>query len=97
MTAQTEVTATDNNVDHTMTEDPHDAADINAAAPYGENLSIETATDDVQRAFEDYPDEHPFNLHFHPAVEQPIVAFDPSLIQDAFDPFDLADFINSDI
>lgn len=69
---------------------------VSSTAAYAENLSIETATADVQRALEDYPDKYPYNYHFHPAVDQPILAFDPALIQDNFDPFDLGDFINFD-
>jgi hypothetical protein len=66
-------------------------------ASYAENLSIETATADVQQALEDYPDEYPYNLHFHPAVDRPIVAFDPTVVQDDFDPFDLNDFVNFNV
>ncbi len=79
--------------DQTMTDSAAGAVDSEALAPYGENLSIETATTDVQRALDDYPDEYPYAHHFHPAVEHPIVAFDPTVIQDDFDPFDIADFV----
>jgi len=36
-------------------------------------------------------------MHFHPDVEIPILAFDPTVIQDSFDPFDLADYINMEV
>jgi Mating-type protein MAT alpha 1 HMG-box len=83
----------------TSQEEPKKACtdpSVSSTAAYAENLSIETATADVQRALEDYPDQYPYNFHFHPAVDQPILAFDPALIQDDFDPFDLRDFINFD-
>lgn len=79
--------------DQTMTDSAAGAVDGAGVAPYGENLSIETATTDVQSALDDYPDEYPYAHHFHPAVEHPIVAFDPTVIQDDFDPFHIADFV----
>ena len=79
-----------------MTDSAADTVNNEASTPYGENLSIKTATADVQRAFEDYPDEYPYNHHFHPAVSQPIVAFNPTVIQDDFDPFNIADYLNLD-
>ncbi|ERF75013.1 hypothetical protein EPUS_08058 [Endocarpon pusillum Z07020] len=71
--------------------------DQTTPAPYAENLSIETATADVQRALEDYPDEYPYAHHFHPEVGVPILAFDPTVIQDDFDPFDLGDYVEFDV
>lgn len=45
---------------------------------------------------EQFSDEYPYNHHFHPAVEQPILAFDPNIIQHDFDPFDISDYVNFD-
>ena len=97
MSAQTEVNEGANDGDQTMTENTDDATNVGNPAPYAENLSIETATADVQHALEDYPDEYPYAHHFHPATEHPILAFDPTVVQDDFDPFDLGSFINFDI
>jgi hypothetical protein len=96
MNAQAEVTEDVNEGDQIMADDADNATDAGATAPYAENLSIETATADVQRALEEYGDEYPYPMHFHPDVEIPILAFDPTMVQDSFDPFDLADYINMD-
>lgn len=97
MTAQTELKGDTNDGDQNMAESAEDTANVDATASYAENLSIETATADVQRALEEYPDEYPYAYHFHPAVDQPILAFNPTVIQDSFDPFDMADFVDFDI
>lgn len=98
MSTRTEANEDGNGAQQTMTEATGNTANADAsAAPYAENLSIETATADVQRALEDYPDEYPYNYHFHPAVNQPIVSFDPTIVQDDFDPFNIGDFVNFDI
>jgi hypothetical protein len=97
MTAQTEVKGDANDGDQTMAESAEDTANVDATASYAENLSIETTTAGVQRALEEYPGEYPYAYHFHPAVDQPILAFDPTVIQDNFDPFDMADFVDFDI
>lgn len=86
-----------NQGDQTMTDTADEATNVGTPAPYGENLSIETATADVQRALEDYPDEYPYAHHFHPEVGVPILAFDPNVIQDDFDPFDLGDYVEFDV
>lgn len=95
MTAQSEINAGAIDGDQAMTDNNDNIVNGEAmTTPYGENLSIETATADVQKALEDYPDEYPFAHHFHPAVDRPILAFDPTVIQDNFDPYDLNDYIN---
>lgn len=96
MHAQTEVNPDGNGRDETMTESSDDMDNVGTSSSFGENLSIETATADVQRALEEYPDEYPYAHHFHPAVENPILAFDPTVIQDDFDPFNISDFVNLD-
>ncbi len=90
--------------DQTMIETTADDDVTNVGTPpapaplYGENLSIETATADVQGALEDYADEYPYAHHFHPeVVGVPILAFDPTVIQDDFDPFDLGDYMEFDV
>ena len=96
MSAQTEINAGAANGDQAMTDSAEHNFNGEASASYGENTSIETATADLQHALEDYPDEYPYAHHFHPAVERPIVAFDPTVIQDDFDPFDINDYINTE-
>lgn len=95
MTTQAPVNGV-NAEDQIMTENDDVNTNTTTAAPYGENLSIETATADVQRALDDYPDQYPYDHHFHPAVHQPILAFDPTVVQDDFDPYDIADYVNFD-
>ena len=56
-----------------------------------------TVTEDQQRALENFPSQYPFTLHFHPDIEQPALAFDPAMVQDDFDPFDISDFVNFDL
>ncbi|KAK6371725.1 hypothetical protein LTS17_008548 [Exophiala oligosperma] len=48
-------------------------------------LSIATVTADQQAAFEN----NELALHFHPGIQPPILGFDPRIVQDDFDPFDL--------
>ncbi|EXJ82279.1 hypothetical protein A1O3_06092 [Capronia epimyces CBS 606.96] len=48
-------------------------------------LSIQHITTDQQAAFDGYA----LALHFHPNIQPPILGFDPRIIQDDFDPFDL--------
>lgn len=48
-------------------------------------LTIAAITADQQAAFED----NDLALHFHPRIQPPILGFDPRIIQDDFDPFDL--------
>lgn len=48
-------------------------------------LSVAAVTADQQEAF----DNHALALHFHPDISPPILGFDPRIIQDDFDPFDL--------
>jgi hypothetical protein len=88
-------------IDRTMTDSNADNGvngeeTSSAATPFSEHLSIETATADVQSALDDYPDTYPFNHHFHPTVDQPILGFDPTVVQDDFDPFDLDDYLHLD-
>jgi hypothetical protein len=94
MKVQTGVTENINKDDQAMTNDAEKATDASATAPFSENLSIEKATADNQRAMSDYRDEYPFNMHFHLDLEIPILAFDPSVVQDSFDPFELTDYVN---
>ena len=48
-------------------------------------LTIQAVTADQQAAFE----RHPEAVHFHPNISPPVLGFDPRVIQDDFDPFDL--------
>ncbi|EXJ54290.1 hypothetical protein A1O7_09628 [Cladophialophora yegresii CBS 114405] len=48
-------------------------------------LTIEAVTTDQQHAFE----SNAAALHFHPNISPPILGFDPRVIQDDFDPFNL--------
>jgi hypothetical protein len=48
-------------------------------------LTIGVVTADQQAAYDRYPEA----LHFHPGISPPILGFDPRVIQDDFDPFDL--------
>ncbi|KIW14260.1 hypothetical protein PV08_07042 [Exophiala spinifera] len=48
-------------------------------------LTIAAITADQQAAFED----NDLVLHFQPGIEPPILGFDPRVVQDDFDPFDL--------
>lgn len=83
--------------EQTMKENAEEeAGSIQGSGSFGENLSIETATADLQRALERYPDQYPYAHHFHPAVDTPILAFDPNVVQDRFDPFNLNDYVNFD-
>ena len=54
--------------------------------------TIEQVTADQQLAFEQLP----IPMHFHPATQRPVLAFDPNSIQDNFDPysFDIDQFLN---
>ena len=61
------------------------------------NPSIQAINSDQQRALEAYPSQYPYNLHFHPDIQQPALAFNPAMIQDDFDPFDISDYINFDL
>ncbi|EXJ81902.1 hypothetical protein A1O1_07969 [Capronia coronata CBS 617.96] len=56
--------------------------DITSTPAY---LSIQHVTADQQAAFE----SNALALHFHPRIQPPILGFDPRVIQDDFDPFDL--------
>lgn len=55
-------------------------------------LSVADVTAEQQDAFE----ANTLALHFHPDVSPPILGFDPRVIQDDFDPFnlDLTDMID---
>lgn len=59
--------------------------------------SIQAVTNDQQRALEAYPSRYPYNLHFHPDIQQPALGFNPAMIQDDFDPFNISDYINFDL
>lgn len=53
--------------------------------PADQYLTIQAVTDDQQAAYE----HHALALHFHPTISPPILGFDPRIIQDDFDPFNL--------
>ncbi|KAK7897056.1 hypothetical protein LTR67_004944 [Exophiala xenobiotica] len=59
-------------------------------------LSVAAVTADQQTAFDNIDT---LALHFHPGVQPPILGFDPRVIQDDFDPFDLdfSELINYDM
>jgi hypothetical protein len=97
MTVQAEVNGEANDGDQNLTDNADDTNDAGVPTTFAENLSIETATADVQRCLEDYPDEYPYAPHFHPDMANPIIAFDPTVIQDDFDPFDIGNFVNFNI
>jgi hypothetical protein len=48
-------------------------------------LTMDTVTADQQNAYAQYAP----GLHFHPAISPPVLGFDPSYIQNEFDPFEL--------
>lgn len=48
-------------------------------------LTIDAVTADQQAAY----DQLEFGFHFHPDM-QPVLGFDPRIVQDDFDPFDLS-------
>ncbi len=58
-------------------------------------LSVAAVTADQQTAFDNIDT---LALHFHPAIQPPVLGFDPRVIQDDFDPFDLdfSELINYD-
>jgi hypothetical protein len=94
MTVEAQVKEVKTEDDQTMVESDDETANADASVLYSENLSIETATADVQRALEEYQDEFPYANHFHPATESPILGFDPNLVQDQFDSYDINDFVD---
>lgn len=61
------------------------------------NPSIGAVIAEQQGALEAYPSQYPYTLHFHPDIQQPALAFDPAVVQDDFDPFDVFDYINFDM
>lgn len=66
--------------------------EIDQAAPYGP--AIDLVTSDQQRAYQSTPAV----AHWQPHIQPPILGFDPSTIQDDFDPFSFElddDFINA--
>ncbi|KAL2433875.1 hypothetical protein ABEF95_011682 [Exophiala dermatitidis] len=88
-TASTVNSAADPDEDTQMEGVEMEQANVGAAAEIATEtpayLSIEHVTADQQAAFE----RNPLALHFHPGVQPPILGFDPRIIQDDFDPFDL--------
>lgn len=61
------------------------------------NPSIGTVIAEQQGVLEAYPSQYPYTLHFHPHIQQPALGFNPAMIQDDFDPFDISDYVNFDI
>ncbi|KIV83119.1 hypothetical protein PV11_05172 [Exophiala sideris] len=85
----------DGNVDGPVCEnEENDALSMDAIINSDAYLSVASVTAEQQDAF----DSNALALHFHPDVSPPILGFDPRVIQDDFDPFnlDLSELINFD-
>ena len=58
-------------------------------------LSHELVIADQNQALESFG-SLPLDIHFDPSMAYPVLAYDPSLIQSDFDPFDLSEFVDAD-
>ncbi|KAI1612724.1 mating-type protein MAT alpha 1-domain-containing protein [Exophiala viscosa] len=85
----------DGNVDGPVCEhEENNELSMDAIINSNAYLSVAAVTAEQQDAFE----SNSLALHFHPDVSPPILGFDPRVIQDDFDPFnlDLSELINFD-
>jgi hypothetical protein len=70
---------------------------VNASIRSDYSPSIGTVIAEQQGALEAYPSQYPYTLHFHPGIQQPVLGFNPGMVQDDFDPFDISDYVNFEI
>ena len=76
---------------------------VEAGEPVNANIrsdyspSIGTVIAEQQGALEAYPSQYPYTLHFHPDIQQPALGFNPGMVQDDFDPFDISDYVNFEL